>query len=33
MNILIGKNSGFCAGVKLTISKAEEELKKSHTRN
>ena len=29
MNILIGKNSGFCAGVKYTITKAEEELAKN----
>lgn len=26
MDIIIGKNSGFCAGVKHTISKAEDEL-------
>lgn len=29
MNILVGKNSGFCAGVRYTISKAKEELKKN----
>ncbi len=29
MNILVAKNSGFCAGVKNTILKAEEELKKN----
>lgn len=29
MNIIIGKNSGFCAGVKYTITKAKEELAKS----
>lgn len=29
MNILIGKNSGFCAGVKYAITKAEEELTKN----
>lgn len=29
MEILVGKNSGFCAGVKHTIMKAEEELEKS----
>lgn len=29
MNIIIGKNSGFCAGVKYTIKKTEEELEKS----
>lgn len=29
MNILIGKNSGFCAGVKYTITRAEEELAKN----
>ena len=29
MNIIIGKNSGFCAGVKYTLTKAEEELDKS----
>lgn len=28
MNIIIGKNSGFCAGVRYTITKAEEELDK-----
>lgn len=30
MNIIVGKNSGFCAGVKYTITRAEEELAKSH---
>lgn len=30
MNIIIGKTSGFCAGVKYTITKAEEELSKSN---
>lgn len=29
MNIIVGKNSGFCAGVKHTISKTEEELEKT----
>lgn len=29
MNIILGKNSGFCAGVKNTIIKAEEELSKN----
>lgn len=29
MNIIVGKNSGFCAGVKHTITKAKEELSKS----
>lgn len=29
MNIIIGKNSGFCAGVKYTLTKTEEELNKS----
>lgn len=29
MNIIVGKNSGFCAGVKYTITRAEEELAKS----
>ncbi len=28
MKIILGKNSGFCSGVKNTIAKAEEELKK-----
>lgn len=28
MNIIIGKYSGFCAGVRHTIIKAEEELSK-----
>ena len=28
MNIIIGKNSGFCAGVKYTVTKAEKELDK-----
>ena len=30
MNIILGKNSGFCAGVKHTITKAEEALERSH---
>lgn len=30
MNIIIGKNSGFCAGVKYTIKKTEEELEKTN---
>ena len=30
MNVIIGKNSGFCSGVKYTITKAEEFLKKYH---
>ncbi len=30
MNIIVGKNCGFCAGVKNSISKAEEELKKNN---
>ena len=30
MNVIVGKNGGFCAGVKYTITKAEEELEKSH---
>ena len=29
MQIIVGKNSGFCAGVKYTIRKAQEELEKS----
>lgn len=29
MEVLVGKNSGFCAGVKYTITKTEENLKKS----
>lgn len=29
MNIIIGKNSGFCAGVKNSVTKAEEELLKT----
>ncbi|MCI9365541.1 MAG: 4-hydroxy-3-methylbut-2-enyl diphosphate reductase [Clostridia bacterium] len=29
MNIVVGKNSGFCAGVKYTITKTEEALKNS----
>lgn len=29
MNIIIGKTSGFCAGVKYTITKAEDALSKS----
>lgn len=33
MNIIVGKNSGFCAGVRFTITKAEEELEKAKTRN
>ncbi len=28
MNIIVGKNSGFCAGVKYTVTKAEKELEK-----
>ncbi len=28
MNIIVGKNSGFCAGVKHTIDKANDELEK-----
>ncbi len=31
MNIIIGKNSGFCTGVKISVSKAEDELSKSDT--
>ena len=31
MNIIVGKNSGFCSGVKYTITKAEEELKQNST--
>lgn len=31
MNIIVGKNSGFCAGVKHTIIKAEAELDKSNS--
>ncbi len=31
MNIILGKNNGFCAGVRHTISKAEELLAKYHT--
>lgn len=31
MNIIIGKSSGFCAGVKHTITKTEEELSKTNT--
>ena len=30
MKVIVGKNSGFCAGVKYTITKAEEELTKSN---
>lgn len=30
MEILVGKNSGFCAGVKHTISKTEEALKENN---
>ena len=29
MKIIVGKNSGFCAGVKRTITRAEEELSKN----
>lgn len=29
MNIVLGKNSGFCAGVRHTIAKAEEILSKN----
>lgn len=29
MNIIVGKNSGFCAGVKNSVTKAEEELTKT----
>lgn len=29
MNVIIGKYSGFCAGVKYTVTKAEEELEKN----
>lgn len=29
MEIIVGKNSGFCAGVRHTITKTEEELKKN----
>lgn len=29
MNIIVGKHSGFCAGVKNTITKAEKELEKN----
>lgn len=29
MEVIVGKNSGFCAGVKYTITKAEEELSKT----
>lgn len=29
MNIIVGKNSGFCAGVKYTITKTNEELNKN----
>lgn len=29
MKVIVGKNSGFCAGVKYTIQKAEEELQKN----
>lgn len=31
MNIIIGKNSGFCAGVKNSVTKAEEELSKTNS--
>lgn len=31
MNIIVGKSSGFCAGVKHTITKTEEELDKSNS--
>lgn len=30
MNILVGKTSGFCSGVKYTITRAEEELSKNN---
>lgn len=30
MNIILGKSSGFCAGVRNTIIKAEEELNKPY---
>lgn len=30
MNIIIGKNSGFCAGVKNSVAKAEKELQSSN---
>ena len=29
MNIIIGKNSGFCTGVRISVTKAEEELSKT----
>lgn len=32
MNIIIGKTSGFCGGVRNSISKAEEELRKSNVK-
>ena len=31
MDIVIGKNSGFCAGVKYTLTKADEELNKANS--
>lgn len=31
MNIIVGKNSGFCSGVKYTITKAKEKLKENST--
>ena len=30
MEVIVGKNCGFCAGVKYSISKAEEELLKNN---
>ena len=30
MKVIVGKNSGFCAGVKYSISRAEEELQKNN---
>ena len=30
MEVIVGKNCGFCAGVKYSISKAEEELQKNN---
>lgn len=30
MSIIVGKNSGFCAGVKYTITRAEDELNNSN---
>ena len=29
MEVIVGKNSGFCAGVKHTITRTEEELNKN----